>query len=1055
MQLTIFQSNSTSDATNNAIAFLGRQNKIGTMHIVIVPDRFTLSQEKEIYEFLQLEGSFNIEVVSFSRLASRMVKQQKQFLSKEGTVMLMKKVLQKNISKLSYFNKLKISYGFAKEIFAVIASLRSSGITPEMLIEKADKQREKKFSDLAIIYSLYEQELKVGFSDSIMRYNQLLDTIKSDNTVSNTYFYVLGFNAFAEIQYKIIQSLCLHSLGVTIAAATDSHGANREIFPHNHLEELISFANANNIKINNKNSFYKFPSPFNTINKELFAFTKVDNINIKNKELVCLFEQKNPYEEIRVVAREINYLVKRGARYKEIAIICCQQEYQKSISSIFKRFNIPFFIDERYPASDGQDARFIFYILETLISNYRMDKVINLIKHPYFGISFEDACMFENYCLKHNINYSLFTKPFEAKDIDADIEIVRVKLIKLINLIANKNNVSEFTNGIVGLIEELGGEDDTSGDMLYNASKQIQQEIIKLLEEVNFVLGDEKLDIEEYYTVLREGINSLESALIPQYIDCVFVGNTSESRYNDIKYLFTVGANEGFFPLKTGAQTILTHTDTLYLQKCNLPVYPNPIEVNKLEKFVIVDLISRPERLYISCSSCNLLGEPMQLGEVIKELSYILGLEIKENIPHNEFNIQQWLMYTLGSIDNAYHELLSNRIPLQYKKCVQDFLIGENLHNENQNVEQIDDFDFAKYLFLQGKDGEYTTKVSQLESYFRCPYSHYLSYGLGLKEREIAGLKIVDIGNIIHMVLEVYFTDNLDKLKELNEIQVQKQAAKAINFVFNQFNHKRNIDIMHENKIKRIKEECFYIIKSLMQKIKQSSFSPKYIELVFDEKSQTMQIETSKGIFKLRGKIDRVDLCGEKVSVIDYKTGSTEDARLKYIYCGRKIQLYVYMSILAGKGYKPAGAFYLPIKDGYRSTSERFRLVGQIENDIATIQELDNGLFNIKNHDGSSVESEILSITAKLRKDGSIIPNRSTYLISAEEFNNIITYVHRLINIAIEEISYGFTEKSPLEEVCKYCIYKSHCDLNIVRKRQIKSIPIEVLNRLGDSNEMD
>ena len=46
--------------------------------------------------------------------------------------------------------------------------------------------------------------------------------------------------------------------------------------------------------------------------------------------------------------------------------------------------------------------------------------------------------------------------------------------------------------------------------------------------------------------------------------------------------------------------------------------------------------------------------------------------------------------------------------------------------------------------------------VTRLESFARCAYAHYLSYGLKLREREESGFESVDMGNLYHTAVEIY-----------------------------------------------------------------------------------------------------------------------------------------------------------------------------------------------------------------------------------------------------------------------------------------------------------
>ena len=46
--------------------------------------------------------------------------------------------------------------------------------------------------------------------------------------------------------------------------------------------------------------------------------------------------------------------------------------------------------------------------------------------------------------------------------------------------------------------------------------------------------------------------------------------------------------------------------------------------------------------------------------------------------------------------------------------------------------------------------------VTRLESFARCAYAHFLSYGLKLREREESGFESVDMGNLYHTAVEIY-----------------------------------------------------------------------------------------------------------------------------------------------------------------------------------------------------------------------------------------------------------------------------------------------------------
>lgn len=1048
MNLQIILSNTTSCAITNAIASLGKRLAQDSSHIVIAPDRFTLSQEKEIYDTLGLRGSFNIDVLSFSKFAAKLAYSKRRFLTKEGAVMLMKKIMMENMDIFTYYDKLSVSPGFAKQMFAVIASLRTSGITPQMLkknTEALDARSRCKYADIALIYEKYDQALQSGYDDTISRYKQMIGLLKDSDWVNKSHIYIVGFNIFSELQKNIIQELCLAAKSVTVAIATG--GGEEDFFNVRQIEEIACWAGEKGVAVEQRKFFEKLPSPFDYLNRKLFAFGK-PALKIKDCDKVYLFTGKNPYEEIRSVAKEIAYLVRdKGLRYKDMALVCCQEDYKNCIKDVFSRCGIPYFIDEKYTAAHSAAAKFLIYVLQAILYNNRLDKVLNVVKHPYMGFSARQIEDFENYCLERNINYDMFLSPFSDIE-DSSTEFVRASYADTIDKVVKTGKVSQITDSLLALLANKRLEGDEN-DMLYGASLQSAERLPDLLDEINYILGESQMSLREYYALLTEGVKSMEFALLPRFLDSVFVGNTSESRFIGLKAMFIVGANEGYFPFKSGEQPILTFADMQNLKQCGLDLRPNPLETNALEKFVAADLICKSQRLYISCSDYDLTGQPMQKGEAIEDISCLLNIKIQEGISHPEFDEKEELIYNLVSAENAFYEYAGGRVKPAYRKCARDFLLdcGYKDRLESLNKQKDDEpYEYKDFYFIKDDQGNYITKVTQLESYFCCPRRHYLQHGLKLKERKTAKLKVVDIGIIIHNFLELFFTKNLSRIRSLTDEEIEEETAAAIEEVL------RKENIPSVDAVLNIKKECLYVIKSLLENIKNSCFTPKYIELSFDDNEEggfgAIKLETKEGLFKIRGKIDRVDVCGDKAAVIDYKTGNAEIEKYKYIFYGKKIQLYTYMSALESKGYKPCGAFYLPIKDGYRKSVDRFRMIGQMEGSEETLRQFDKRLFLPSSYeqDNKKMDSKIIGVSATL-KNGKVKYNANQNIIGEEDFYHIMDYVKKVSVKAIEEISRGYSAKAPLKEneniECRYCPYKSLCDIEDITPRKLANVKLE------------
>ena len=71
MKFNCIESNTTLGGHKVLYGLLREQNDLKNNHIFIVPDRYTLSVERDICDILYPDGAFNVDVSSFTRLAQK------------------------------------------------------------------------------------------------------------------------------------------------------------------------------------------------------------------------------------------------------------------------------------------------------------------------------------------------------------------------------------------------------------------------------------------------------------------------------------------------------------------------------------------------------------------------------------------------------------------------------------------------------------------------------------------------------------------------------------------------------------------------------------------------------------------------------------------------------------------------------------------------------------------------------------------------------------------------------------------------------------------------
>lgn len=1031
MMLNVLKTNTSLEGGKRIISMLEKHSKEDSHHFVIVPDRFTLSFEQEICNKVFFDGCINVDVVSFTRLAVKLIGNKlNKCLSKEGTVILLNKIIMQLSDQLNYYKDLK-SYSFAKELFAAIASLRDSKISYEDILVSLDKVTgvtKEKLADIALIYNSYAEELAKKYVDTVSRIDYLIDRVKDLDIFKASHVYIYGFNIYSAQQVCLIKELIKYTKSVTIAYAGDSGGNNHELFIKGQIAELISFCNENKIKYNEEESIEHLNKPFSLLHKNLFGYAKnALSLDSESHNKVVLYAEDNPYEEIRGVAKEINYLVKNcNYRYKDIAVVINDENYIKIVKEIFTRCDIPFFADVKYYVRDSFAVKYINWLLEAVEENYAVDRIFKLAHNPLIGFTRQEIESFENYVLKYNVNFSAFLQPITGDD---KAEYVRDKLAKLMLKVPKRDNkVCQYVKFIIeelsqeSIVEKLN-EFIKSDDIELSKCSEVN-DFLNVIKEIDELGGDNVVTLSEFINIINSAIADMGKGALPQYIDSVFVGNTSDSRFSDIKALFVVGASSGNFPKTSGDNVIISSFDNEVMKKGGLLLSPTPLDNNNMERLVVADLIVKPrEKLYVGYSKSNIKGEDLLVGEALAELMHLMGVEkLSKLVENHNFNDADLLLYNLINSKNTYYEYIRNKVPEKFADSVKDYLIKKGYGARLEFCPNSQEFvDFAQYLFKKNGD-MYNTSVSQLESYFKCPYYHFLKYGLKLKEREEGMIKVNMVGDIVHKILEIYFKEYKDSIKMANAQQTAERIDKVINDVVSSPDY----DMYRAENIGRytlnnLKEEGKKLLNALTDYVKQSRFTPTYIELGFgrNEKEKGIKIEASGNIFNFTGKVDRVDTYGDKVAIIDYKTGSVEED-LKYVYFGKKLQLYIYLKVFLNEGKTPAGVFYMPIKANYNKEGSSYKLVGQILSDLATFAELDtNCIVN------EPYQSNMLDFSVTCKKDNYQIKGKNA--IAREDFETVCNYAVEISKIALEEIAEGFRDKKPFLSSCEFCPYKRMC----------------------------
>ena len=380
-------------------------------HILFVPDRFSLSYQKAALEYLGVKGTFDIEVTSFPRLANQLLIGKSRLLDKQSEVMLLRKVMEDNKSDLLCFSNVARSAEFVGDVYAAISQIRNSNIPVERMAKAVDdlpKRIANKTKDIVTIYGDYVKFLQDGYADGTSKLQELAELI-STGILNDCNIYISDFLSFSSVEYEILKALMLNSMN-TYISLVDGDGENRQVFPYEDKARLLSLAEQSGVGVKISRVNQELGGDAALVLKGLYGYAKIDGERDNKISVVACADIS---QEVKSVAREINDLVRRGARYKDVAIVCCDfAGYAPYIKSAFDAFSIPFYADMKQPLKSQAVSKLLTSAMRAVIDGFSQARTLEYAKSSFVTPDYEEACVFENYCLKYGIEYTRFLSPF-------------------------------------------------------------------------------------------------------------------------------------------------------------------------------------------------------------------------------------------------------------------------------------------------------------------------------------------------------------------------------------------------------------------------------------------------------------------------------------------------------------------------------------------------------------------------------------------------------------------------------------------------------------------
>ena len=1055
-------------------------------YIVLVPEQFTMQTQKDLVMASPRKGILNVDVLSFNRLAYRIFEEtgenNRLVLDDVGKSFVIRKIAGDYESELKVLGGNLKKPGFISEMKSIISEFTQydiQGDTLDKLLEETDENTNfyYKLKEIQTIYEGFQDYLKEKYITGEELLDVLCFAVPKSKILKGSTIVLDGFTGFTPVQNKLLKELLVVADEVIVTATMNEEKRSESLFAlgHEMIDTLTNLAKACKVEILDSVCLYQKPvyrfkqrPALAFLEENVFRYT--GRTYADDPEGISVYHAKNPKEELHFVAQEIRRLVRtKGLRYREIAVIASDMEsYSNGVETVFAKYDIPYFMDHKRSILLNSFVEYIRSLIDMAEQNFTYESVFRYLRTNLTSLTVEEIDLLENYCLALGIRgqkkwqetWIRRAKEMEEADL-AVINSIRIKFMaeieQIMSVLKKRSKiVGEVTRALYDFLFEKELQQKIKayekmfaeqGELaLEKEYAQVYRIVMDLFDQFVELLGEEKITIKEYSDLLDAGLETAKVGIIPPGLEQVVIGDIERTRIKDVKALFFVGLNDIYIPGKSQAGGLLSERDREYFADKKIALAPSAKEKAFIQKFYLYTILTKPsENVILSYSMSTADGKSLRpayvLFDLMKLFPKLKDQKVDTKLQNQELTPESGIAYIVSglqkkaeSLDAAWQELYTwyKKNP-EWRKRVEQIVAAAFYTNPSSNLKK----EIAEALYGTILENS----VTRLEKFSACAYAHFLSYGLGLKERELYQFQAVDLGNLFHAAMEKFavklrrggFTWTTVPEKE-QETFIKESVEECIVDYSNTilYSSARN-----EYMITRLERMLKRTVWALTKQLEKGDFIPEAYEMSYD--SKRMDLEDGNAM-RLHGKIDRVDLCETEdevlVKVIDYKTG-VKAFDLGELYHGLQMQLVLYLNAVVEKEKEkypdkkiiPAALLYYQMKD---PLIEKESSMDEVDQKL--LKELrPNGVVNdsmeVIAHLDRTLEKQSSVIPVTKNKDGSL--SKQSSVLSEEKLRLLTAYADGKAKQLGTEILRGNVEILPYEmdkrTGCDYCPYHGIC----------------------------
>lgn len=1058
---------------------------------LIVPEQQAVIWEERVCRELPPSAALSLEVLSFRRLANTVAREVGglafNYTGERKKMLLMWSAITAVNENLSVYRS---SDGredkYIKLMLDTVGELRMNRVFPAALDAAAkalsadeNDTLSDRLRDLSLIWAAYkalQDNDETEDPDTLLE--TLEETLRTNDFFGGAEVFIDSFFSLTPIETEILYHMIRQADSVYVTFTFDPER------PYMHFDHIRKFyrqvlrlsdragKEIRQITLGENRRAKKDSLLY--LEKNLWNFA-APTADTEDKNSVKIITCADRYEEARAIGAVIEKLVHEGAAYSDIAVVARDIETLSGIlDTRLEKLGIPFHLARRRDIVSTPAVKLVTGLLDVIHSGFKRDKIIACIKTGLCPVSPIEGANFEQYTDTWNIRgkkayldgevwsmnpagYVRALSPWgQSVLIDANKvkSVMAEPLARLWDLFDSSADVREVSAALYEILCSFGVYESLTAEAVElrlegkneeaDAAEKLFGIILDALDTMVETIGDARLDAGRFSRLFAAVASSFDVGTIPAGVDVVTLGSAHSVRCGEIKHVIMPGCIEGEFPASVREKGFFSDSDKLALESVDIILSENTTEALGEELFRFwrtMTMASETVTLIVPAASGGAYASPSVGAAEVKRLLGITEISFaelserdlvwSENSAASEAPFLSERPSQRGAFQRVFEEIpeINSRV-----------YVGKTLSAENESVSKAT----AEKLF----GDRMALTQSRIDRFTKCRFSYYMNYIMKLKEEKRATVGALDVGNLIHRILELFFSEVRGREMPLERKETEEIADRIIAEYIDEIMCGAPLSSRQDYLFSRLRRNVLVLLSSLMEEFAGSSFLPFRFELSMSGKTPDsptpLTFLAADGTkVSVYGTIDRVDTFAEDgkvyVRVVDYKTGTKKFSE-KDIKRGLDLQLLIYLFTLwkgpdcefkrtlapSGEEIVPAAILYLgALSEG--GVSDTYLIDGsgetQAKKNLAR-----SGLYLNDEKALSAMDRELTGKYIPLDKKGK--PDAKA-LKTLEEFGQIFADTEETILRIAGEMKSGKCQSLPLTEgmhsPCSYCKFKPVC----------------------------